>query len=114
MNCTVLTLQLNLSQFRDPRQKRLLREQEEQRAQGTKQPDGAKLSFKEKMRLFAVEAGETTPKDKTKISRAQRDIEFERKVSMPAPMHGFGEEQLMEDEERLNMADRKTSAPGPY
>ncbi len=37
--------------------------------------DGAKLTFKEKMKLFAVEAGESTPKDKTKISKAQREIE---------------------------------------
>ena len=67
----------------DPRAKRLQKEQEEKAT--TKQPDGAKLSFKEKMRLFAVEAGEATPRDKAKISSAQRDIEKEknRKVSSP-------------------------------
>ena len=37
--------------------------------------DGAKLSFKEKMLLFAAEAGEKTPRDKAKISKAQRNIE---------------------------------------
>ena len=64
--------------------KRLQKEQEEKAT--TKQPDGAKLSFKEKMRLFAVEAGEkNTPRDKAKISSAQREIEKEknRKVSSP-------------------------------
>lgn len=35
-----------------------------------------KLSFKEKMKMFAMETGEDgTPKDKVKISRAQRDID---------------------------------------
>lgn len=64
--------------------KRLQKAQEE-RAATTKQPDGAKLSFKEKMKLFAVEAGESTPRDRTKISRAQRDIDgTDRKVSAPA------------------------------
>ena len=52
---------------RDPRQKRLLKEQEEKRAEGTKRQDGAQLSFKEKMRLFALEAGEASPRDKTKV-----------------------------------------------
>lgn len=69
--------------FRDPRQKRLQKAQEESAAT-TKRPDGAKLSFQEKMRLFAVEAGEGAPKDKAKISRAQRDIDGDkRKVSAP-------------------------------
>ena len=54
--------------FRDPRQKRLLKEQEAKRAEGTKRQDGAQLSFKEKMRLFALEAGESSPRDKTKVS----------------------------------------------
>ena len=63
--------------------KRLQKEKEE--AATVKAPDGAKLSFKEKMRLFAVEAGEGTPKDKAKISRAQRDIDGvdKRKISSP-------------------------------
>lgn len=35
-----------------------------------------KLSFKEKMKMFAMETGEDgTPRDKVKISRAQRDID---------------------------------------
>ena len=54
-------------------------------------PDGAKLSFKEKMKLFAQEVricfgemeiqvsifqvGENTPRDKAKISKAQREID---------------------------------------
>ena len=59
---------------RDPRQKRL-QKAEDEKAEKTKR-DGAKLSFQEKMKLFAVEAGEKTPnRDKAKISRAQRELE---------------------------------------
>ena len=49
---TVLVL---LSLRRDPRQKRLQREQEERASTTQRQPDGAALTFKEKMKLFAVE-----------------------------------------------------------
>lgn len=59
----------------DPRMRRL---QEKQQLQ-QQQKDGEvpeKLSFKEKMKMFALESGENqTPKDKLKISRAQRDID---------------------------------------
>ena len=48
---------------------------EEEKATSTGKRDGAKLSFKEKMLLFASEAGEKTPRDKAKISKAQRNIE---------------------------------------
>lgn len=52
--------------------------QEKQQLQ-QQQKDGEvpeKLSFKEKMKMFALESGENqTPKDKLKISRAQRDID---------------------------------------
>lgn len=35
-----------------------------------------KLSFKEKMKMFAMETGENgTPRDKVKISKAQREID---------------------------------------
>ena len=47
------------------------------------------------------------------ISRAQRDIDGDRKISMPAPRHD-GADQLIEDEEWAAAADRKTSAPAPY
>ena len=64
----------NLCTCRDPRQKRL-QKAEDEKAEKTKR-DGAKLSFQEKMKLFAVEAGEKTPnRDKAKISSAQRDLE---------------------------------------
>jgi len=60
--------------YRDPRQKRL-QKAEDERAEKAKR-DGAKLSFQEKMKLFAVEAGEKTPnRDKAKISSAQRELE---------------------------------------
>lgn len=59
----------------DPRARRLQEKQQQQQ----QQKDGEvpeKLSFKEKMKMFALESGENqTPKDKLKISRAQRDID---------------------------------------
>lgn len=58
---------------RDPRQRRLAEQQSKQ-----PKPDQVpeKLTFKEKMKMFALESGENnTPKDKLKISRAQRDID---------------------------------------
>lgn len=60
--------------YRDPRQ----RIEAERIQQGglTKNPGPEKLTFKEKMKMFAQEVGEPeTPKDKVKISRAQREIE---------------------------------------
>ncbi|XP_053603123.1 afadin isoform X5 [Plodia interpunctella] len=58
--------------YRDPRARRLA-------AQRASEVAGAlpeQLSFKEKMKMFALESGEnSTPKDKVKISRAQRDID---------------------------------------
>jgi len=60
--------------YRDPRS-RMLMEQQERKLSGPKQTDGSKLSFAEKMKLFAQEAGETTPRDKAKISKAQREID---------------------------------------
>ena len=55
----------------------MLKKAEDEKAEKTKR-DGAKLSFQEKMKLFAVEAGEKTPnRDKAKISRAQRELEDE-------------------------------------
>ncbi|XP_065078270.1 afadin isoform X2 [Ochlerotatus camptorhynchus] len=58
--------------YRDPRTRRLAEQQQRQKAE----PVPEKLSFKEKMKMFALESGENnTPKDKLKISRAQRDID---------------------------------------
>lgn len=57
----------------DPRQRRLAEQQQQKK---TETPVPEKLSFKEKMKMFALESGENnTPKDKLKISRAQRDID---------------------------------------
>ena len=71
----------------------MLMEQQEKKLSAGKPPDGAKLSFKEKMKLFAQEVsqfiffvfqlrkyaffqvGENTPRDKAKISKAQREID---------------------------------------
>lgn len=60
---------------RDPRTRRLAEKQQQQQQRSTEAvPE--KLSFKEKMKMFALESGEdNTPKDKLKISRAQRDID---------------------------------------
>ncbi|XP_053964572.1 afadin isoform X1 [Anastrepha ludens] len=61
--------------YRDPRQRRLAEKQQQQQQRNTEAvPE--KLSFKEKMKMFALESGDDhTPKDKLKISRAQRDID---------------------------------------
>lgn len=62
--------------FRDPRQRRLAEKQQQQQQQRAGDAVPEKLSFKEKMKMFALESGEdNTPKDKLKISRAQRDID---------------------------------------
>lgn len=59
----------------DPRTRRLAEKQlQQQQKSGEAVPE--KMTFKEKMKLFALESGENqTPKDKLKISRAQRDID---------------------------------------
>lgn len=50
--------------------------EQQRQAQTTTTPIPEKLSFKEKMKMFALESGENqTPRDKLKISRAQRDID---------------------------------------
>ncbi|XP_043480029.1 afadin isoform X3 [Leptopilina heterotoma] len=60
--------------YKDPRQKRLAEKQKQQNSQMGAVPE--KLSFKEKMKMFAMETGEDgTPRDKVKISRAQREID---------------------------------------
>lgn len=62
------------SHFRDPRTRRLAEQQKNLQKNTEAVPE--KLSFKEKMKMFALETGEAqTPKDKLKISRAQRDID---------------------------------------
>ncbi len=66
-----------VTSYRDPRTRRLKSLQEEQATAKQFQPDGAKLTFREKMKMFAASSGENTPRDKAKISRAQRDIEGE-------------------------------------
>ncbi|CAG9858483.1 unnamed protein product [Phyllotreta striolata] len=61
--------------YRDPRARRLA-EQAQRKDQNLIAAVPEKLSFKEKMKMFAMETGEKeTPKDKSKISRAQRDID---------------------------------------
>uniref|UniRef100_T1IU86 Afadin n=1 Tax=Strigamia maritima TaxID=126957 RepID=T1IU86_STRMM len=60
--------------YRDPRMKKM--EAQRLNTQQPKGPGPEKLSFKEKMKMFALETGESnSPKDKVKISRAQREIE---------------------------------------
>lgn len=61
--------------YLDPRTRRLAEQaQRKDQTQSAAVPE--KLSFKEKMKMFAMETGEQeTPKDKSKISRAQREID---------------------------------------
>uniref|UniRef100_A0A023F3L1 Putative actin filament-binding protein afadin n=3 Tax=Triatoma infestans TaxID=30076 RepID=A0A023F3L1_TRIIF len=62
--------------YRDPRTKRLAEQQHQKLLSNKGGAVPEKLSFKEKMKMFAMETGEdSTPKDKVKISRAQRDID---------------------------------------
>lgn len=61
--------------YKDPRQ-RIEAERTQQEHYTSRSVGPEKLTFKEKMKMFAQETGEPeTPKDKVKISRAQRDIE---------------------------------------
>ncbi|CAG0912478.1 unnamed protein product [Notodromas monacha] len=60
--------------YRDPRQRRLAEKASAVTTAASPNPE--KLTFREKMKMFAVESGEgATPKDKVKISKAQREIE---------------------------------------
>lgn len=60
--------------YRDPRQR--IEAERTLQVVGNKNPGPEKLTFKEKMKMFAQEVGEQeSPKDKMKISRAQREIE---------------------------------------
>uniref|UniRef100_A0A8D8LPY9 Afadin n=2 Tax=Cacopsylla melanoneura TaxID=428564 RepID=A0A8D8LPY9_9HEMI len=62
--------------YKDPRQRRLAQQQQEKMLNNKTSQVPEKLSFKEKMKMFAMETGEDgTPRDKVKISRAQRDID---------------------------------------
>ena len=58
---------------RDPRWKRMKQKEEEERKTSTSNRDGAKLSFQEKMELFAAQNGGAA--SKAKISKAQREID---------------------------------------
>lgn len=70
--------------YRDPRQKRLAEQQHQKLLSNKVVPVPEKLTFKEKMKMFAMETGEEgTPKDKVKISRAQRDIDNLNSPSTP-------------------------------
>lgn len=60
--------------YRDPRQRRL-NEIQDKRGPVT---DGARLDFRDKMRLFAHQIGEDTPKQRAHASSAQRHIEQEQ------------------------------------
>ena len=56
--------------YRDPRDRITAA-----KAMPVKAPGPERMSFRDKMKMFAHEAGEGTPKEKTKISRAQHWIE---------------------------------------
>jgi afadin len=76
MTNKVLTLKQNPLNCSDPRTRQLAEKQKIQQNNTRNEPVPEKLSFKEKMKMFALDAGENqTPKDKLKISRAQRDID---------------------------------------
>ncbi len=63
--------------YRDPRTRRLAEQQQQQQKTTQLKPGPEKLTFQEKMRMFALESGEpATPQEKSKISKAQREIEL--------------------------------------
>lgn len=57
--------------YRDPRN-RIAAQKE---AYSKKGPGAERMSFRDKMKYFAAEAGENTPKEKPKASRTLRNIE---------------------------------------
>lgn len=58
--------------FRDPRQRIISQKQSKMETT----PQGPeKLTFQEKMKMFAKDIGERTPKVKTSLSKAQREID---------------------------------------
>ncbi|KAF6036929.1 cno [Bugula neritina] len=57
--------------YRDPRS----RIEAEQRSQKPKGEAGDRLSFRDKMKMFAAEAGENTPIQRPKLSKSQRALE---------------------------------------
>ncbi|KAI6182523.1 Afadin [Aphelenchoides bicaudatus] len=61
--------------YNDPRQ-RLLNAKADLQAKALKPvPDGSNLNFRDKMKMFASQLGEQSPKDRFKSSSAQREIE---------------------------------------
>lgn len=61
--------------YRDPR-KQIQEQRVQHLSRNNRGPGPEELSFKDKMKKFALEAGQPeSPRDKVKISRAQRDIE---------------------------------------
>ncbi|XP_047737139.1 afadin [Hyalella azteca] len=61
--------------YRDPRVRRLQEKEAMQAASNPRPAVPETLTFREKMKMFAAETGDpNTPKDKTKISKAQREI----------------------------------------
>lgn len=60
--------------YRDPRQRRLNELQDRQMNAG---PDGSNLEFRDKMKLFAHQIGEGTPKQRFSASSAERHIQRE-------------------------------------
>uniref|UniRef100_A0AC34PVU7 PDZ domain-containing protein n=1 Tax=Panagrolaimus sp. JU765 TaxID=591449 RepID=A0AC34PVU7_9BILA len=62
----------------DPRQRRL---NEIQQKSIKPVVDGTHLAFRDKMRMFATQLGESTPKEKQKVSSAQREIENSNEIS---------------------------------
>ncbi|KAI1700156.1 PDZ domain (Also known as DHR or GLGF) domain-containing protein [Ditylenchus destructor] len=61
--------------YKDPRQRRL--DQQHQAKALRPVVDGSNLGFRDKMKLFATQLGEQTPKNKLKNSSVERDIEHQ-------------------------------------
>uniref|UniRef100_A0A1I7XHQ0 PDZ domain-containing protein n=1 Tax=Heterorhabditis bacteriophora TaxID=37862 RepID=A0A1I7XHQ0_HETBA len=59
--------------YRDPRQRRL-NELQERQMLALKSSDGAQLGFRDKMKMFATQLGESSPKQRVSASSAKRQI----------------------------------------
>lgn len=61
--------------YRDPRNRIMAQKEAQGGSTFSKKPVSDRMSFRDKMKFFAQEAGENTPKDKPKASKTLRNIE---------------------------------------
>ena len=65
--------------YRDPRDRMLASKQQQQHVGNGRPPQAERMSFRDKMKMFASEIGENTPPDRSKSSRVQQRIDSQLK-----------------------------------